>query len=153
MSAKPAPQLTLARARAMMIDLLTGFSSNGFQQKLDVLVKTQAYIGSNDLFHLPGRKELALTVQKNVLPQYGFDGSEEGVAQMVKTMQPLLATDNTLAELSRTIRQKLRMCEEAQGAMGKICSSDEELVDGKKTYQAREGSCTLECPTRALQRP
>jgi hypothetical protein len=113
----------------MMVDLLNGFSTKRFQQKLDKLVSAQ---GSPDLFHVPGRKELALSVQECVLPQYGFEGSEAGVAEMVKALQPLLATDNGLAELSKTIRQQLKMSGETKSMKEDSENSDEELLNGKK---------------------
>lgn len=106
------PKLTPARARAMLADLLAGFSSKSFQRKLDVLFSAQA--GQNpqaekDLLFVPGRTELALSVQREVLPRYGFDGSEHGVAQMLEAIQPLLAKDSRLVEQSEAIRQKLRI--------------------------------------------
>eukprot|EP00438_Fugacium_kawagutii_P026230 Skav233545 [mRNA] locus=scaffold563:10116:17863:+ [translate_table: standard] len=95
----------------MLTDLLAGFSSKSFQRKLDVLFSAQA--GQNraakDLLYVPGRTELALSVQREVLPRYGFDGSEDGVAQMLEAIQPLLAKDSRLVEQSEAIRQKLRI--------------------------------------------
>eukprot|EP00930_Biecheleria_cincta_P001119 TRINITY_DN102282_c0_g1_i1.p1 TRINITY_DN102282_c0_g1~~TRINITY_DN102282_c0_g1_i1.p1 ORF type:complete len:454 (+),score=101.62 TRINITY_DN102282_c0_g1_i1:78-1439(+) len=123
------PRLTLARARALMVDLLNGFSTKSFQQKLEKLVSAQ---GHSALFHVPGRKELALSVQDSVLPRYGFEGSEAGVAEMVRALQPLLATDSGLAELSKTIREKLRMSGEANNRKEESENSDEELLNGKK---------------------
>lgn len=111
MSLSMEPKLTPARARAMLTDLLAGFSSKSFQRKLDVLFSAQA--GQNraakDLLYVPGRTELALSVQREVLPRYGFDGSEYGVAQMLEAIQPLLAKDSRLVEQSEAIRQKLRI--------------------------------------------
>eukprot|EP00913_Durusdinium_trenchii_P024243 g22762.t1 len=103
------PKLTPARARAMMADLLAGFSSKSFQRKLDVLISAQVGQIPQDLLHVPGRVELALSVQREVLPRYGFDGSEHGVAQMLEAIQPLLAKDSRLVEQSEAIRQKLRI--------------------------------------------
>jgi len=134
------PKLTPARARAMLADLLLGFSSKSFQRKLDVLVSAQISIGLQDLFHVPGRKELALTVQREVLPRYGFDGSESGVAQMVKVMQPLLAVDSRLADQSEAIKQKLKLSSKAGSESD---SSEDEMPNGHKRLK-REKAVALQ---------
>jgi len=113
----------------MMVDLLNGFSNKRFQLNLDKLISAQGY---QDLFHVQGRKELALSVQESVLPRYGFEGSEAGVADMVKALQPLVATDKGLAELSKAIRQKLKMSSEAKVSREDSENSDEDLLSGKK---------------------
>eukprot|EP00931_Biecheleriopsis_adriatica_P008843 TRINITY_DN109981_c0_g1_i1.p1 TRINITY_DN109981_c0_g1~~TRINITY_DN109981_c0_g1_i1.p1 ORF type:complete len:432 (-),score=112.65 TRINITY_DN109981_c0_g1_i1:101-1396(-) len=135
-------KLTPARARAMLADLLVGFSAKSFQKKLDVLVTAQmGHSGSQDVFHVPGRKELALTVQREVLPRYGFDGSEYGVAMMVKAIQPLLAADSRLAEQSEAIRAKLRIL--SKDSSEACDSSDDELANGKKHIK-REKAIALQ---------
>lgn len=138
-SAAP-PKLSSARARAMLSDLLLGFSSKSFQKKLDVLVSPQFNQRSQDLFHIDGRKELALTVQREVLPRYGFEGTEAGVALMVKVLQPLIATDQRLAEQSEAIRQKLRLSGKTSSDSD---SSDDELPNGRKKLK-REKAIALQ---------
>jgi hypothetical protein len=135
------PKLSSARARAMLSDLLLGFSSKSFQKKLDVLfVSPQFSQRSQDLFHVDGRKELALSVQREVLPRYGFEGNEAGVALMVKVLQPLIATDQRLAEQSEAIRQKLRLSGKTSSDSD---SSDDELPNGRKRLK-REKAIALQ---------
>jgi len=113
--------LTKARARALLTELIVGFSTRPFQQKLDDLVhahvaaRTGISVGAvancaapTEVFQLEGRKELALTVQREVLPRYGFEPTEEGVQQMVRAMQPHLS-EARIWEQSEAIKKKLRM--------------------------------------------
>eukprot|EP00440_Ansanella_granifera_P050595 gb/GFBE01054840.1/.p1 GENE.gb/GFBE01054840.1/~~gb/GFBE01054840.1/.p1 ORF type:complete len:467 (+),score=95.89 gb/GFBE01054840.1/:1-1401(+) len=124
MAPKSAPTLTMlsqARARALLTELIVGFSTRPFQKQLDDLVhahvaaKTHTSTSAaaqctapTEIFQLEGRKELALTVQREILPRYGFDGSESGVAEMVRSVQPFLSDARTWA-LAEAIKRKLRM--------------------------------------------
>lgn len=121
MAAVAIPVLSQARALALLTELLAGFSSKDFQKKLDLLVRKHLEAeggirgpasvicaAPSEIFQLEGRKELALTVQKEVLPRYGFEGSELGVAQMVRAIQPLLF-DPRIKEQSEAVKKKLRM--------------------------------------------
>eukprot|EP00442_Polarella_glacialis_P018547 CAMPEP_0115095158 /NCGR_PEP_ID=MMETSP0227-20121206/28821_1 /TAXON_ID=89957 /ORGANISM="Polarella glacialis, Strain CCMP 1383" /LENGTH=470 /DNA_ID=CAMNT_0002488367 /DNA_START=250 /DNA_END=1662 /DNA_ORIENTATION=+ len=122
-SAAPSvPALTSARARALLTELLIGFSAREFQKQMDALARADVATRSglspeaaaaitvlpSEIFQLEGRRELALTVQKQVLPRYGFEGSEEGVAKMVRAMHPLLV-DARILEQSEAVKRKLRM--------------------------------------------
>mmetsp|Transcript_92706 Transcript_92706/g.239400 ORF Transcript_92706/g.239400 Transcript_92706/m.239400 type:complete len:264 (-) Transcript_92706:172-963(-) len=107
-------RLSAARARALLTELLVGFGSQGFQRKLTALIAASVEAagkepGEGQVFlHVGGRRKLALAVQREVLPRYGFDGSHNGVQEMVEAIQPFLQ-DPQIAELSDSIREKLRL--------------------------------------------
>jgi len=81
---KPAPgmkpQITLEEALQMQRDLAEGFGKSEFQQKLSEL---ESNYGQSRQF-LRERQMLFLTVQKVVLPKYGFDGNPKGVYDMMQ---------------------------------------------------------------------
>jgi len=81
---KPAPgmkpQITLEEALQMQRDLAEGFGKSEFQQKLSEL---ESKYGQSRQF-LRERQMLFLTVQKVVLPKYGFDGNPKGVYDMMQ---------------------------------------------------------------------
>lgn len=41
-------------------------------------------------YHLPGRQELALEIQQEVLPLFGFEGNRKGVREMIRYCAPYL---------------------------------------------------------------
>mmetsp|Transcript_124373 Transcript_124373/g.265027 ORF Transcript_124373/g.265027 Transcript_124373/m.265027 type:complete len:134 (+) Transcript_124373:99-500(+) len=117
----PAPQrspgLSAARAEGLLCDLLAGFSTRGFQRKLDNLLSVQPKAsGQGWWWQLDGRKELVLRVQREVLPNYGFPDDEMGFALAVEAMQPFLGS-STIAKLSEAIQQKLRLPAVGEGVM------------------------------------
>lgn len=84
----PAPQqknLTRMHVLSMASDLLDGFSTEDFQQKLQELLRKK-----KSAREVPGRMELALTVQSKVLPKYGFPGTFAGVTQMLDAISPFM---------------------------------------------------------------
>merc|ERR1719327_460039 len=95
------PELTLPQAQNMCKELLEGFSTPDFTRKMQGLMK-----GHEVLLRVPGRSELALTVQSQVLPKYGIPGSSEGVLMMVNAMKPFL-NDPTVLELTAAMDAKL----------------------------------------------
>jgi len=77
------PSLTLEQALSLQRDLLRGFSSEDFQEKLRELQATHPK-GSRQ-FNTE-RQRLFLTVQGAVLPEHGFEGSQRGVWQMMQAL-------------------------------------------------------------------
>ena len=59
-------------------------------------------------YHLRGRAELALPLQRRILPQYGFQGSRAGVLDMVSHCSQFI-TDPEVARLFDDINLKLGM--------------------------------------------
>lgn len=59
-------------------------------------------------YHLPGRAELALEVQKEILPMFGFEGSREGVKDMIQHCSRFLC-DPEVAILFDATNAKLGM--------------------------------------------
>mmetsp|Transcript_20532 Transcript_20532/g.59455 ORF Transcript_20532/g.59455 Transcript_20532/m.59455 type:complete len:185 (-) Transcript_20532:515-1069(-) len=85
--------LSMNRARALLQELLAGFSSPRFQRKLAS--------STSDW----GRRELILDVQRDVLPRYGFEGNEN-FHQLALAMQPF-AADPRVAEICEAIAGRL----------------------------------------------
>lgn len=102
------PGLTKSRASALLSDLLFAYSSRSFQKKLQVLIDRAIAAGSKDLSNVPGRQELSLTVQREVLPRYGFEGDAKGVALMTNALQPLLDDFNIQVRVE-AVHRKLRI--------------------------------------------
>jgi len=82
-SAKTTPSLTVEQALALQRELFKGFSQDSFQQKLGALERAHRK-GSGE--YLKGRQELCLTVQRLILPKYGFESSQRGVFSMMVCM-------------------------------------------------------------------
>ncbi|CAE8604293.1 unnamed protein product, partial [Polarella glacialis] len=102
------PGLTKARALALLSELIVGYSSQGFQKKLQLLVDRAIAGGSQDIENVPGRAELALKVQQEVLPRYGFEGDAGGVTCMTAALEPLLQEPCVKARVEAAHR-KLRI--------------------------------------------
>jgi len=66
---------------------LVSFGYAPFQSSIQQLKDTvDSRLGHPDpqgYYHLPGRAELALQVQKEILPSFGFEGSKVGVQEMI----------------------------------------------------------------------
>lgn len=77
------PEWTKQRVLALCQDLLQGFSDPQFKNQLKEL-----FANSPDKVQVAGRMELALTVQRSVLPRYGFEASVAGVEAMRQTVCP-----------------------------------------------------------------
>ena len=75
-------RLTAQQAVALQEDLRKGFSDPSFQAKRRELERT---LKTTDLrkFSIE-RQKLFLTVQKEVLPKHGFEGSPKGVFEMMQ---------------------------------------------------------------------
>mmetsp|Transcript_24596 Transcript_24596/g.69121 ORF Transcript_24596/g.69121 Transcript_24596/m.69121 type:complete len:317 (+) Transcript_24596:117-1067(+) len=93
--------LTREQALALCAELLAGFSAAGFQAQLRALPGRPGAHG-----YVPGRSELALTVQGRVLPRYGFPGTTAGVQAMLDAVAPFLG-DTVVSMLVGEIDEKL----------------------------------------------
>jgi len=96
----------------LLRSLLLNFSEAWFQESMQKLQrKADARTGRADpdgYYHLPGRAELALQVQKRVLPHFGFEGTKEGVADMIRHCAAFLP-DPDVAHLFDAINKRLGM--------------------------------------------
>jgi hypothetical protein len=79
------PCWTKSRLLRLATELLEGYSEPQFQEQLKVLLAS-----APNRREVPGRMELALTVQSKVLPKYGFQPTTEGVDAMMKTFSPFM---------------------------------------------------------------
>lgn len=103
---KPTTAFTVAK---LLRKQLAAFSSPSFQNGISCLKRSadveQACEG---YYHLRGRAELALPLQRRILPQYGFQGSRAGVLDMVSHCSQFIA-DPEVARLFDDINLKLGM--------------------------------------------
>lgn len=102
---RPRHVLSKARATALLQELLAGYREENFQRNLKALVEAA---GSQDLEYIPGRLELTSTVQKEVLPRYGFEGDEAGLVQMSAAFKPMME-DPSLAAQVQEIHRALQI--------------------------------------------
>mmetsp|Transcript_36128 Transcript_36128/g.66396 ORF Transcript_36128/g.66396 Transcript_36128/m.66396 type:complete len:145 (-) Transcript_36128:21-455(-) len=85
----------------MATELLDGFSTVDFQIQMQELLRN-----SSSTTDVPGRMELALTVQSKVLPKYGFPGTPEGIVEMLDAISPFM-DDDKMQDLLWAIDEKL----------------------------------------------
>lgn len=76
---------TKDRVLKLCEELSEGFNAPEFQQELKKLLEK-----APNNRQVPGRMQLALTVQQQVLPKYGFSGSLAGVEAMRETICPFM---------------------------------------------------------------
>lgn len=86
---------------AIGAEILQGLKRQEFQEELK---KCSAGAGENS--SVPGRMELALTVQSDVLPRHGLPGSFEGVLRMLDMLTEVV-TDPEVHELLNDIDEML----------------------------------------------
>mmetsp|Transcript_64981 Transcript_64981/g.152916 ORF Transcript_64981/g.152916 Transcript_64981/m.152916 type:complete len:293 (-) Transcript_64981:154-1032(-) len=86
---------------------LVEFSKATFQAQVAELKKAVNQPEA-DFYHLPGRAELALTIQEVLLPHYGFEGSKSGVLEMLRCCIPFLQ-DPDVAGLLDQVNERLGM--------------------------------------------
>jgi len=109
--AKAQPRmLPLPQALALQKELLEGFSSDTFQRQLERLEATL----TGPQF-MRERNKLFQTVQSAVLPKYGFEGTPEGVLEMVSALRPLAMHHSEIQSVGAEINKLLRL-DQAQGA-------------------------------------
>jgi hypothetical protein len=94
-------QLTRQQVLALVTELLECFRQPGFQEAL----KKKVAAGANPA-HVQGRAELALTVQRQVLPKYGLEGTPQGVLNMLDQFAPF-AGDWMVAQLVSDVDESL----------------------------------------------
>jgi len=82
----PEEMLTLDCALSLQEELMEGFSRPDFQSALAQIIQEHPNKAGHDF--LRKRAELFLTVQRMVLPRYGFEGSPKGVVQMMAAYAP-----------------------------------------------------------------
>ena len=88
--------LTKVAIMDMLQSLIIDFSGPSFQEEIRKL-KTRADCNSrriedpNGYYHLPGRAELALPLQRPTLKSHGFRTTKQGVRDMVRTCAPFLS--------------------------------------------------------------
>merc|ERR1712232_908878 len=95
---------------AILREQLSEFSTEAFQKKV-LELREASLKGSDehdDCFHLEGRAELALGVQRKILPKYGLEGSRKGVHEMVTRCSQYIV-DPEVAWLNDAINMKLGM--------------------------------------------
>lgn len=95
--------LTRSRAIALQTDLLEGFRSRAFQEKLRSLERLRGT--ENGRFVLE-RHELTLSVHRKILPKYGFEANQNGVCKMMAQAGAYLE-DPELQQLTLQINDSL----------------------------------------------
>mmetsp|Transcript_61947 Transcript_61947/g.100189 ORF Transcript_61947/g.100189 Transcript_61947/m.100189 type:complete len:505 (-) Transcript_61947:278-1792(-) len=104
-------------------------------------------------YHLPGRAELALELQRYLLPRHGFEGSRKGVRDMIQHCSTFIH-DQEVASLYDTINSKLGMSPAAclrfrELATGVASSQVPKQAASNQGYynlvNARLGSCLANC--------
>ncbi|CAE7948551.1 ISPD [Symbiodinium sp. KB8] len=103
---KPTTAFTVAK---LLRKQLAAFSSPSFQNGISCLRRcADVEQACEGYYHLRGRAELALPLQRRILPQYGFQGSRAGVLDMVSHCSQFI-TDPEVARLFDDINLKLGM--------------------------------------------
>jgi len=108
---KPNTKFTVAR---LLRKQLAAFSTPSFQHAIDRLKKKadSDHANVDGHFHLAGRAELAFSVQRRILPSFGFQPSRSGVLEMVRHCTMFL-DDEEIGGLWDDINAKLGMTPEA----------------------------------------
>eukprot|EP00930_Biecheleria_cincta_P056373 TRINITY_DN4250_c0_g1_i3.p1 TRINITY_DN4250_c0_g1~~TRINITY_DN4250_c0_g1_i3.p1 ORF type:complete len:397 (+),score=88.86 TRINITY_DN4250_c0_g1_i3:74-1192(+) len=94
----------------MLRGLLTNYSTPEFQAQLKDLkfFQRDRRYEADGYYHLPGRAELAFTIQEQLLPFFGFEGTKEGVCEMISMCASYLG-DPDVVSLFDAINSKLGM--------------------------------------------
>jgi len=133
--AKPA---TKERVLELLRVQLREFSKAIFQQKLNDLKQSYDTASGrlwkknfidpelpvedpDGYYHLPGRAELALRVQKRILPRFGFEGTKDGVKDMICHCASYLE-ESDVAHLFDSLNMKLGMSPDACRRFRKLAS-------------------------------
>lgn len=141
------PILTLKQALALQRELLYGFSTESFLQDLaELRESTQSRI---ELFQ--GRQRLLLSVQRQVLPRYGFEGTRTGVLKMMGQMGSFIE-DPEFAKFNIQINQLIgiRSRPETWSALARCCEAEAGWADpGTWADEAQHASGILPSPDLA----
>eukprot|EP00931_Biecheleriopsis_adriatica_P103605 TRINITY_DN78412_c0_g1_i1.p1 TRINITY_DN78412_c0_g1~~TRINITY_DN78412_c0_g1_i1.p1 ORF type:complete len:616 (-),score=179.84 TRINITY_DN78412_c0_g1_i1:25-1872(-) len=90
---------------------LVAFSHPAIQRSVAIL-KNEAADAGDGHFHMAGRSELSLQVQRLILPKFGFEGNRQGVQAMIKYCAKYMH-DPEVAALFDDINSKLGMSADA----------------------------------------
>jgi len=101
-------ELTPAKVSALLADLLHEFRSKDFQSKLKRLVDENLAGGGRDLSDVPGRRELAYSVQSEVMSRHGLSSDPAGIERMRSALEPLMG-DPSITAMIEAIDLKLKM--------------------------------------------
>lgn len=126
------PQLTLEHAKMLQRELLKGYKEFKFQQRLDSLDRIYGAFPDSMEFQQE-RQELLLSVQKQILPRFGFEGNIDGVYRMIGTMGAFLE-DPEFTKLAKEINKTLgiRSPVATWGKLTQDCSSISTREDAER---------------------
>eukprot|EP00930_Biecheleria_cincta_P046867 TRINITY_DN32397_c0_g1_i1.p1 TRINITY_DN32397_c0_g1~~TRINITY_DN32397_c0_g1_i1.p1 ORF type:complete len:348 (+),score=75.86 TRINITY_DN32397_c0_g1_i1:141-1184(+) len=127
---------TRERAISLQQELRLGFQSDSFQAELQRLCATRESEGLSHTRFLAERAKIFLTVQRLVLPRYGFEGSPAGVFKMMGAMQPYLK-DPEFVSLAEEINALLGIDyspPESWGSLSQNCSKLDEPAVSKRSH-------------------
>lgn len=151
------PCWTKRRVLALCEELLQGYFSPHFQQELK---KLSANAPSDA--QVAGRMELALTVQREILPKYGFSGTVEGVEAMRNAVCPFLVdwmVRKLVDEMDKVLGLAQNSTENAaKGPRGtrdalSISSEDSETMEQMSTPRLRSESIRSESMAGSEDKP
>lgn len=119
-----------------VLDLLRSlyeeYSQPQFQTNLENLKLDLTYLETdrkNGYYHLPGRAELAESIQKHVLPLFGFEATSDGVQEMIVLCGSYLM-DPDVSNMFDAINSKLGMMPKACQRFRNLAAS----LAGTKTF-------------------
>jgi len=78
-------ELTLEQATAVVVDMIKAFRESDFQRRLQEIDSTEQ---KNSKQWKTRRSKLQISVQTRILPSHGFEGSLQGVKQLMKALTP-----------------------------------------------------------------
>mmetsp|Transcript_44563 Transcript_44563/g.80091 ORF Transcript_44563/g.80091 Transcript_44563/m.80091 type:complete len:600 (-) Transcript_44563:121-1920(-) len=112
----PKPTLTNKRAKTLLSELLIRCSEPNVQKKLKALIEAAPQSSAILLAEVPGREALMLSLQKEVIPKYGFEDDSQGVVDMKNALKPWLQDESVAAKVE-AVHQKLRMPPACPGSL------------------------------------
>lgn len=120
---------TKSRVIALAGELLQGFLAPDFQKQLKGLLAK-----SSNYMVVPGRMELALAVQREVLPEYGFPGTIEGIEAMLEAVSPFMVdqeVNNMMIEIDIALGLPRKNTDQrVQLSRSQVLALAGELLDG-----------------------
>lgn len=131
---------TRERAVALQQELRLGFQSDSFQAELQQLQNRSKNEGLSHTRFLAERSKVFLTVQRRVLPRFGFEGSPAGVFKMMGAMQPYIKDPEfiSLAEEINTLLGIDYSPPESWGSLSQNCSKLEEPVTSQRSHGTQQ---------------
>uniref|UniRef100_A0A7S4UCG8 Protein C10 n=1 Tax=Alexandrium monilatum TaxID=311494 RepID=A0A7S4UCG8_9DINO len=110
------PELTKARADALLRELVVAFTNRRFQKNVQLLGDGarppvdlhSANWQSLDALLAPGVAELALARCEDLLPSYGFAGTAMGLRQVWRAIRPHVEADPLTLEKAAAVLRKLQ---------------------------------------------